>query len=90
MKAIEIYKYVKNNKIEWHWIDEYKDEKDVVIFPYYFQLEDFEKLLQNSDFDDEGIECNFMQGYVAIKLRQLLENHDIELSEVFTENESDF
>jgi hypothetical protein len=90
MKALEIYKYIKNNNIEWHWINEHKEINDVVIFPYYFQLDDFNKLLSNTDFDDGGIECNLMNGYVAIKLRDLFESHDIELSEIFPENEDEF
>lgn len=87
MKVLDLYKFIKNNSIEWHWID---DNNDVVIFLDYSELYDFRDLLTSSDFDDEGIKCNLKDGYVAICLKDLLENHDIELSEIFTENENEF
>jgi hypothetical protein len=89
MTALELYKYIKNNDIEWHWIED-ENEKDVMILPYIFQLEDFVKLLSPTDFDDEGIICNLKDGYIAIKLKYLCESNGIELSEVFPEEEDDF
>lgn len=92
MKALDLYKFIKNNSIEWHWIDTWKEpiNHDVVIFPYLFQLEEFHKLLSPRSFDDDGIECNLMDNYLAIKLKDLLESYDIELSEIFPQNENEF
>jgi hypothetical protein len=89
MTALELYKYIKNYQIEWHWIED-EEGQDVIIFPYIFQLEDFTKLLSSSDFDDDGIVCNLKHDYIVIKLKDLCESNGIELSEVFPENENDF
>ena len=43
-KAIDFYKYIKKNSIEWHWFDN-NGVQDVIILPYTFQLEDFMELL---------------------------------------------
>ena len=88
-KAIEFYKYIKKNSIEWHWFDN-NGVKDVIILPYTNQLEDFMELLSETDFDDEGVKCVLKSGYVAIRLGELFENKGIELSEVFPENEDEF
>ena len=88
-KAIDFYKYIKKNSIEWHWFDN-NGVQDVIILPYTFQLEDFMELLLVTDFDDEGVKCVLKSGYVAIRLGELFENKGIELSEVFPENEDEF
>lgn len=89
-KAIDFYKYIKKNSIEWHWFENDEGYQDVVILPYIFQLEDFMELLSETDFDDEGVKCVLKSGYVAIRLGELFENKGIELSEVFPENEDEF
>jgi hypothetical protein len=88
-KAIEFYKYIKENNIEWHWFDN-NGVQDVIILPYTFQLEDFMELLSETDFDDEGVKCVLKSGYVAIRLGELFENKGIELSDVFPKDENDF
>jgi len=87
MTALDLYKYIKNNKIEWHWIEQ---KTDVIIFPAFHEVEDFLKLLNTSDFDDDGILCNIKDGYFAIEIGYIMEHHNIELSEVFTADENDF
>ena len=88
-KAIEFYKYIKENNVEWHWFDN-NGVQDVIILPYTFQLEDFMELLSETDFDDEGVKCVLKSGYVAIRLGELFENKGIELSDVFPKNENEF
>jgi hypothetical protein len=88
-KAIEFYKYIKENNVEWHWFDN-NGVQDVIILPYTFQLEDFIELLSETDFDDEGVKCVLKSGYVAIRLGELFENKGIELSDVFPKDENDF
>lgn len=90
MTALQLDRYLRDNSIEWSWIDQHKDIQDVVIFPYIFQLNDFIKLFSASDFDEDGIECRIKGNYIAIKMRDLLELHDIELSEIFPIDEPSF
>ena len=54
MTALDLYKYINDNNIEWHYQDNDGTE-DVMIFPYSFQIGDFAKLLCQSSFDDGGI-----------------------------------
>lgn len=82
MTAIELYKYIQENNIEWHYRDNDGNE-DVIIFSYTFQLEDFIKLLSGNCFDDGGIEISLMNGYVAIWMQDICEYYGIELKEVF-------
>lgn len=82
MKAIDLYKFITNNKIEWHYYDN-SNEPDVIIFPNFSEAEEFNKLLSNGSFDDGGIDCKMMQGYLAIKMREVCEYYGIEIKDVF-------
>lgn len=81
MNDLDLYKYINNNNIEWHKRDN-NGEKDVVIFPYTFQVEDFVKLVKNYD-SDEGIECRLMGTYFAIWMKDLCEYYGIDIDKVF-------
>lgn len=78
MTELGLYKYIVDNNIEWHWIDD-----DVLIFPYYFQIKDFMDLLGVSAFDDDGVPCVMKSNYFAIYMKDICENYDIEISVVF-------
>lgn len=86
MKAIELYKWINDSGIEWHYYDN-EGVEDVVIFPYHFQMEQFFKILSTGIFDDDGINCVIKQGYFAIWMNDICEYHDIELHEVFNKED---
>lgn len=88
MEAIEIYKFIKDNHIEWHWV-EYNNYTDVVIFIPFDLLEKFTSMLSKVDIE-RRIESVLIQFHVCIMIKELLERHEIELSEIFTESENDF
>jgi len=81
MEAIDLYKYINDNNIEWHYQDNDGTE-DVIIFPYAFQVEDFNKLIKDQ-VGDGGIECRMMGGYFAFWMNDICEYYGIELSKVF-------
>lgn len=83
MKALDLYKFIQDNAIEYHW-DNNNNERDVIIFPYTFQIEDFVKLISHTI--DEGFECRIMDGYLAIWMFDICESCNIELTEVFGED----
>jgi len=87
MKAIDFYKFINDNDIEFHWHtnDETK-ERDVIFFPYYWQIEYMKELLSATDFDDSGIPCRMMDGYFAFWASDILDGWGIELTEVFGED----
>lgn len=84
MTAIELFRFITENKIEWHWQDDPEEGiEDVLIFLYYHQIEDLAKLLPATLFDDSGIPCSMKYGYIAIWMHQIVEHFGIELDEVF-------
>lgn len=86
MTAIELYKFINTNGIEWHYRDNDGTE-DVLIFPYITQIEEFNKLLGSYMFDDGGIECTMMDGYFAFWMKDICEYNDIELSDIFNKED---
>lgn len=82
MTELELYKYITENNIEWHW-GENNEQPDVIILPYTFQIEDLNNLLDPTIFDDEGVPCVMKNGYLAIWMRDICEYYDIELERVF-------
>ena len=81
MEAIDLYKYINDNNIEWHYQDN-NGTDDVIIFTYAFQVEDFNKLIKKY-VSDGGIECRMMDGYFAFWMNDICEHFGIELSKVF-------
>jgi len=83
MKAIELYKFIEDNNVEWHYQDN-DGVEDVIIFPYTFDIKQFTDLLSCCTlFDDGGIEIRLMDGYIAVWMDEICEHYGIELSEVF-------
>jgi hypothetical protein len=82
MKALELYKFINENSIEWHSGNN-GGQNDIVIFLLVSQIEDFIKIIPTSMFDDEGIDCIMKNGYFVFWMRAFCEYNDIELREVF-------
>jgi len=82
MKALDLYKFVTDNDIEYSYAMNGQTE-DVLIFPYYNQVSDFAKMLPKCIFDDEGIVCNMKDGYLAIWMNNICDYCEIEVGEVF-------
>jgi hypothetical protein len=82
MTALQLYKYVTDNGIEWHWHN-HDGEQDVILLPYIMHLEEFNDLLSNGIFDDAGIEITMWKGYVGIWMLDICEYYGIKLEEVF-------
>lgn len=87
MKAIQIYKFIADNKIEWHW-DNNKEE--VYLMTNFHEAEMFNKLLGEFIFDEEPIEVFMKYSYICYPMSVILDRFDIELKDIFTENENEF
>ena len=87
MTAIELYKFIEENNIEWHYEDN-EGAEDVIIFPYTFQIDSFYKLFTPCLFDDVGIGCIMKDGYFAFWMDDICSYYGIELSEVFKKETS--
>lgn len=84
MKALDLYKFVNENNIEYHWIE---GGKDVILFVSNQYLQEWNKLLGCHILDEEGIECTMKDGYLCFKMKDICEHFDTELSDIF-KNES--
>jgi len=82
MKAIELYKFISKNSIEWHYFDN-DGVQDVIIFPKIEDLGEFNNLFSKNHFDDEGVECFMKDGYFAFWMYDICNYYGIELSDVF-------
>ena len=83
MTAIELYKFIEENNIEFHYEDN-DGKEDVIIFPYIFHIDKFYQILNaGSILDDDGIECILKDGYFAIWMNDICAYNGVELSEVF-------
>lgn len=82
MTELQLYKFVKDNSVEFHWHD-----SDVILFIDERNIRGFMELLEYRSFDDDGIECVMKFGYVCVSMRSICENHMIELENVFGKEE---
>jgi hypothetical protein len=78
MTSLELYKFVDDNQIEYHWHDE-----DVIAFVTVWDIEDFNKMLGVSILDEEGIKCTMKEKYFCFWMKDICEYFDIKLDEIF-------
>ena len=78
MKAIELYKFITEHNIEYHW-----HEDDVLMFVDCYNIKEFNDLLPGTIFDDSGINCKMKDGYFCFKMEQICSYCDIEMFDVF-------
>jgi hypothetical protein len=87
MTELELYKFVKDHNLEYHWhthsLGYHNDIKDVIMFVPIHQLGEFCKLLGQSIMDEDGLECTMKYGYIVFWMDEICEHFDIELSNVF-------
>lgn len=86
--ALSLFKFIKKHDIEYHWRD-HNDVQDVIIFPRGGHIEEFTKILGAAYFDDGGIRCTLMDGYIAIWMGDICERFDIDMAEVFSRDNDD-
>ena len=80
MKAIDLYKFINENNLEYHWHND-----DVILFINLLYLEEFNKLLGPHILNDDGISCIMKDGYICFMMQYICEHYDIELNEIFNE-----
>lgn len=78
MTAIQLYRFITENKIEYHW-----HEDDVILMPNISELKEFSDLLGCNITDDDGIKCTMKYGYFCFYMREICDYFGIELTEIF-------
>jgi hypothetical protein len=80
MEALDLYKFIKENDIEYHWIEE---GEDVILFVNNRDLPEWNTLLGYHILDEEGLKCTMKDGYLCFEMKDICEHFDIKLSDVF-------
>lgn len=85
MTALELYKFVSKNNVEYH----YQSDGDVYMFVDNYLIAEWNNLISPSTlFDEDGIKCTMKDGYFAFEMKEICDHFDIELKDVFeSENE---
>lgn len=88
MTELQLYKFIKDNNIEWHKHDR-DGGQDVIIFVAIYLIKDFQKMLPQGIFDDDGIECTMKDGYFAFWMKDICDYCGVEMNNVFKGNNYD-
>jgi hypothetical protein len=78
MKALDLYKFVTTNNVEYHWHD-----SDVILFISNYLLDDWNKLLGNGITDENGLSCVMKDGYFCFMMQDICDYYDIDINEIF-------
>ncbi len=83
MTALELYKFVTDNDLEYHYIHE---PPNVLLFIPTYYLEEWNELLGSHITEDNPIECHMSGGYFCFYMRDICEYFNIYLVEIFGED----
>lgn len=81
MTELQLYKWIMDNNIEWHW-EKFDNRETVLIFPYTFHFRSFADLIKDA-CSEEGIQCHIKDGYFAVDLQDVCDYFGIDMEEVF-------
>ncbi len=81
MTELQLFKWITDNNIEWHWQENDGDD-DVICCVDAHQLEGFFELFDRQFFDDV-FQCILKYRYIAIWMNDICDYHGIELEAVF-------
>ena len=84
MKATELLRYILKTELEWRW-----ENDDVIVWVPFYELQDFYNIVKGSGgvFDDGGVECTMVNGYIAFEMKCFCDYYGVEMEEVFPKME---
>ena len=84
MTELDLYKFVSEHDIEYHWINK---KEDVILFIPVWLCKDWMELLGSRIMDEDGIECNMKDKYFCFQMKEICDYFGIwELKNVFKED----
>ncbi len=87
MGELELYKFIKENDIEYHW-NKNDGNDDVIIFINFYELKDWSNLLGGEITHESGIDCIMKDGYFCFWMDDICGYFGIDITKVFDkENE---
>jgi len=82
MTAIELYKFVHDNELEYHWYDD-----DVLLFVPNDLLDKWNYLLGYNIKAEDGIKCIMKDGYFCFDMQYINDYFGIDSTEIFKQIE---
>ncbi len=79
MKALDLYKFVIQNEIEYYW----NGKNEVRMLVPIQLLEELNDILPNTIFDDDGLLVTMKDGYIVFDMDHITSYSGIELKEIF-------
>ena len=78
MKEINLYKFIKDNGIEYHWHDD-----NVIIFVAHYHIKELMDLLGHTYLTNGETKCTLKSGYICLWMKDICEDFDIEMKKIF-------
>jgi len=86
MTELTFYKFVTENKIEWHRHIN-RGAPDVIAFIPFSRIEYFKSLLSASHLMDSEVECVMKDGYFAFWMNDICDYYGVDINNVFSGEE---
>jgi len=87
MTELELYKFIKENDIEYHYYSDNcsftQSRKRIIMFVDIFYISEFVELLGKHVMEDEGIKCTMKYRYFCFEMVEICEYFDIVPENVF-------
>jgi len=83
MTELELYKFITDNEVEYHWHNE-----EVYAFVSTWDIEKFNELLGSNILDDDGIKCTMKNKYFAFEMTEICSYFGIEADNIFVDKKS--
>ena len=80
MTELELYKFINENCIEYHW-----HENNVFMFIPIYIIEEFATLFSESFFDESELKCTFRNDYFCFEMQDICDFYGMDMKKVFNE-----
>ncbi len=82
MDKLDLYKFVNDNNLEYHY-QGMNNEGELYLIINNDLLDKWNKLLGQSITDEYGLNCTMKDGYIAFEMKYICEYYDIETTDIF-------
>ena len=90
MTELQLYKFVTENSLEYHWYKNDKDKEEVFLFVPSYYVEEFNKMFDYTILDEYGLKCTMKEGYFVFEMEYICGFYDIEMENVFTNKDINY
>ena len=96
MTALNVYKFVKDNNLEYHWdvnwdfvTPEYSafcnhapPHNDVILFVPLNSIAEFNHMMKRA-MEESGVQCRMKYGYFCFWMKDICDFYDLDINEIF-------